>query len=284
MHLEDYDTSRRYTATVRANTRVTPEATAEVRELVLEIEDAGFAYIPGQVVGVLVPGPHALGHTEHFRLYNIATAPGSASGAARIELCVKRCSYLDPYSGERYAGIASNYLCDRQRGDRVTLTGPYDSPFSVPQDSSANLLMIGLGTGIAPFRALVRHIYENLGGWQGKVRLFYGANTGLEMIYMNDERDDFVNYYDQATFEAFKALSPRPQWGEPAALDAALRQHEKAVWALLRDPDTYVYIAGHHSVMGPLEKVFSEMAGSAQRWQRRKAELQAGGRWAELLY
>lgn len=284
MRLEDYDTSRQYTATVHDSARVTPESAEEVRELMLEVDDRDFDDVPGQLVGVLVPGPHVFGHPRHFRLYNIAPAPTPRSGKPRIALCVKRCSYVDPYSGERYDGIASNYLCDLSPGDRVTLTGPYDSPFPIPQDSACNLLMIGLGTGIAPFRVLVRHIYEEVGAWQGKVRLFYGANTGLEMIYMNDERDDFANYYDEETFEAFKALSPRPHWGEPAALDAALKQHEEEVWGLLCHPDTYVYIAGHRSIMEPLERVFGQMAGSGQKWQRRKAELMAGGRWAELLY
>jgi len=35
---------------------------------------------------------------------------------------------------------------------------------------------------------------------------------------------------------------------------------------------------------GELDKAFTEIAGSQQKWARRKAELSAGGRWVELLY
>ena len=45
-------------------------------------------------------------------------------GLARIVICVRRCSYLDPYSGERYPGVASNWLCDREAGDTDAGTRP----------------------------------------------------------------------------------------------------------------------------------------------------------------
>jgi ferredoxin--NADP+ reductase len=37
-------------------------------------------------------------------------------------------------------------------------------------------------------------------------------------------------------------------------------------------------------MLEPLNKAFSKMAGSEEKWERRKAELKAGGRWAELVY
>ena len=285
MHLQDFDTSRQYQATLVSSERITEDdSTTEVKELVLNIQNTNFRYQLGQLVGVLVPGPHEFGQQIHFRLYNIAEAPDGPDQDNQITLCVKRCNYIDEYSGEEYKGIASNYLCDLKPGEQVTLSGPYGVPFEIPEDKTADILMIGMGTGIAPFRAFVKHIYHNLGGWQGKVRLFYGARTGLDLLYMNDKRNDFVNYYDEDTFEAFQALSPRPYWDESIDFEQALQQHQQEVWDMIRDPKTYVYIAGLEVIRESLDKAFSQMAGGEEKWQRRKAELVAGKRWIELLY
>ncbi|WP_455205776.1 FAD-binding oxidoreductase [Kaarinaea lacus] len=285
MRLEDFDTSKQYQADLVSSERITEdEAPAEVKELIFQIKGPNFHYELGQLVGVLVPGPHEFGHDTHFRLYTIANEPQSQNQQQKISLCVRRCNYIDEYSGEQYQGIASNYLCNLQPGASVTISGPYGLPFEVPDDNSADILMIGMGTGIAPFRAFIKHIYHNLGDWQGKVRLFYGAHTGLEMLYMNDKRNDFANYYDEDTFKAFQAISPRPLSGEPVDFEQSLQQHQVEVWEMLCRHTTYVYIAGLDGINESLDKVFSKMAGSEDKWQRRKAELIAGKRWTELLY
>lgn len=280
MRLDEFPRDTRYTARLKASTPLTPaDADDEIRHLVLEIPDPGFSFDIGQHIGVVVPGPHPGGQTEHFRLYSIANEPGGD-----VEICVKRCSYIDEISGERHPGIASNYLCDLRPGASLSVTGPYGHPFDVPDEPDADLLMIGLGTGIAPFRAFVRHIYRSAGGWQGKVRLFYGAKNGLEMPYLNAEHDDFAQYYDRGTFEAFAAVSPRPHMDDPIELERVLAERAAEVWEMVRQPETCVYVAGLESMRPQLERAFGAMAGSPDKWRRRKAELQAGGRWQELLY
>lgn len=283
--LEDYDTDQRFSATVRETTRLTPEDyDDEIRNLVLEVDRAGFSSRAGESIGVLVPGPQELGQEEHFRLYTVAHSLRAAGGKPRIEICVKRCFYIDEVSGERYPGVASNYLCDRTPGDPLTITGPYGLPFAMPDDKKADIIMIGLGTGIAPFRAFVKSIYEEVGGWQGKVRLFYGARSGLELLYMNDRRNDFANYYDEDTFKAFEAVSPHPHLGEDIPLEQTMARHQEEVWSMISKPDTHVFVAGLEKIVAPLDKAFAKMAGSDEKWQRRKAELVAGGRWVELIY
>lgn len=284
--LQDYDISNQFTGTVKKTTRITPETSPEeVRDIVLEINKKGLHFEAGQSVGVLVPGPHAFGNKYHFRLYTVADMPQTTkSGKPLINLCVKRVSYIDDFSGERYDGVASNYLCNLRSGDKITLTGPYGIPFKVPDDKSADILMIGMGTGIAPFRAFIKHIYKTSGGWKGKVRLFYGARSGLEMLYMNDKNNDLANYYDEETFKAFEAISPRPHWDDPVALDYALEERAEEVWSMVLDPKTHVYVAGLEKVREMLDKAFSKMAGSKEKWELRKAELIAGKRWAEVIY
>ncbi|MFZ1865196.1 MAG: hypothetical protein WAU39_13310 [Polyangiales bacterium] len=284
--LEDLDTQNRFEAVVVSSERITPEASdIEVRELTLDIDKPDFQLDLGQSVGVLAPPAKEFGQEHHFRLYSVADLPERGSrGLPRIKIVVRRVSYVDKYSGEQYPGVASNYLCDRSAGDRIVMSGPYGLAFEVPEEMDANLILIGTGTGIAPFRAFVKHLYKNVPEWRGTVTLFYGAQTGLELLYMNDERDDFSQYYDRETFQAFKALSPRPAWAAPIDWEGALGQRGKELWKLLEKPNTYVYVAGLEKLRGELDDAFTQIAGSEEKWERRKAELTAGGRWVELLY
>jgi len=284
--LEDLKGSRRFKARVLASERITPEASdEEVRELVLEVDREDFPYSVGQSVGVVAPGDPEFGKASHFRLYSVADLPEvSASGKPQIKICVRRCFYLDEFTGERHPGVASNYLCNLREGDEITINGPFGLAFEVPEDRTATLLLIGTGTGIAPFRAFMKHLYQDVEDWRGRVWLLYGARSGLELLYQNDVRNDFANYYDHDTFEAFQALSPRPAWADPIGWDYAIEARAEELWQLLEKANTYVYLAGLEPMKAELEKVFVALAGSKERWQRRKAELAAGGRWVELLY
>lgn len=286
MRLQDYDTSQRHHATVVSNTRITPESSAEeVRELELDLDATGLGIEPGQSIGVLAPGDPAFGQEHHFRLYTVADLPEELEGnRTRIRIAVKRCFYIDPYSGERYPGRASNYLCDRSVGDVIEIAGPYGMPFEVPAEKDANLILIGAGTGIAPFRAFVKHLYHNVPEFTGRVILFHGAHTGVDLLYRNDERDDLAQYYDRDTFEAINALAKRPGWSDAIDWEQAMDPRGAELWKMIEGPWTYVYVAGHEKILDELDQVFSRLAGSPERWERRKAELEAGRRWVELVY
>jgi len=286
MRIEDYPTEPHFNATILSTERITEELSdVEVRELVLEVDDHEFNFEIGQSIGVLVEGPEAFGGPVHHRLYTVADRPlPNTRGKPEVTIVVRRCSYIDDYSGEEYIGINSNFICDCRSGDRLTITGPFGMPFTIPDDNNANLLLIGLGTGIAPFRALVKTIYEQADGWNGKVLLLHGARSGLELLYMNSKRNDFTRYYDQGTFDAIEALSPRPNWVDPIAWDYAIEQRAEEIWNMLSDDHTYVYVAGLVPIRDTLDRVFGNMCGSAAIWSKRKAELIEQGRWVELLY
>lgn len=283
-HIADYNTEKQYRAIVRKTERLTPQDTDEVREILLEIGDPAFHCEVDQSFGVLVEAPAAFGNALHHRLYSVADLPARKNGNPLITCLVKRCFYVDEFSGEKYKGVASNYLCNRKAGDEITVTGPFALPFTVPEDKEANLILIGLGTGIAPFRAFVKHIYHNVKDWKGKIRLFYGARSGLELLYMNEKDGDLVNYYDEETFEAFKALSPRPHWNDPIALDEAIEGRASEIVEMLSRTNTYVYVAGYEQIKEMLDKAFAHILGSKEKWQTRKAELVAGKKWAEIIY
>ncbi len=282
-HLADFNTENSYKATIKKTDRLTPSDTEEVREITLEIQP-GFQCQVDQSFGVLVKTSGEFGNLLHHRIYSVSDLPSQKNGKPLLTFLVKRCSYVDEFSGELYQGIASNYLCDRKVGDEITITGPHALPFAVPADKDSNLILVGLGTGIAPFRAFVKHIYKNVKDWKGKIRLFYGARSGLELLYMNDKDGDLANYYDEATFEAFHALSPRPHMEDPIALDTAIEDRAAEILELLKQTNTYVYVAGYEKVKDLLDKAFSNILGSKEKWKTRKAELIAGKKWAEVIY
>ena len=275
--------SKQYTATLVRSERITPAASAEdVRHLVFRRDDLSFDCRMGQCVRVMAPGQY--GNKVHPRLYLVADNVVERDGGIEFALCVKRHSYIDDFNGERYPGICSNYLCDLQVGAQVEFAGPYGYPYVMPTNRKANIIMIGMGTGIAPFRAMIRTIYEKYGSWEGKVRLFYGAKTGLDMLYMNDENKDLSQYIHQPTFKAFQAVSPRPAFDAPVELDKAIAQNAGEVWEMLQAPDTYLYLAGVNDMFPRVERAMIGMIGSEQTWHEIKDSMKASHRWNEVLY
>lgn len=285
MELAQLDTSHPFEATLLGARRLTPASSSEeVKELLLEFDGLPGKLSVGQSIGVLAPGGAEFGQPHHLRLYSVADLPQAANpGRAQLRIAVRRCSYIDEYSGERYDGVASNYLCDLEPGARIRLTGPYGVAFDKPPEDDATLILIATSTGIAPFRAFVRHLYERT-EFRGTVWLFYGAKSGLDMAYLNDEQDDFAQYYDRETFEAFRALSPRPHFGDAIDWGPTLVERGRELWRRLSLSNTYVYLAGLRSASEALDRALATVAGSKDQWRRRKAELQAGERWVELLY
>ncbi len=286
VNLREFDITRRYPAKLVSSARITPrDCEAEVRHLTFQLPNGGFPFVEGQSIGVLAPGPHAFGNPYHLRLYSIASPrEGEDRKPGTLSICVRRCFYIDDVSGERYPGKASNFLCDAQVGDTIQIAGPYGSRFEMPKDDRANLLMIGTGTGIAPFRAFVKHIFEGHKTWKGHVLLFYGAKVGMEALYMNDVNRDLGLYYDNDSFRAFEALSPRPAFDIPPELDKAIVQNSYEVWELIQHPKTHVYLAGLSEAARQFDKAMSIAAGLPATWYEKRAELAAEGRLSELLY
>ncbi len=272
-----------YSATIVRSQRITPpNSSEEVRHIALRRDDLSFDGKLGQCIRVMAPGQY--GNQYHPRLYLLAEPGSESAGGAEFAICVKRHDYIDDFNGERYQGIASNYLCDLPVGATIEFTGPVGYPFTMPASRQADIIMIGMGTGIAPFRVLIRTIYEKYGSWEGKVRLFYGAKTGLEMLYMNDANKDLAQYVHQPTFKAFQAISPRPALDAPVEMDKALEQNAAEVWEMVQRPDTHVYLAGVGDMLARVEKAMVGMSGSAAAWERTKEALQTSGRWHEVLF
>lgn len=270
-------------ANLMQSERITPETSQEeVRNLVFTTTDLSFQPKPGQCIQVMAPGQY--GNEHHMRYYSIADVDMKDDRQTAFSLCVRRCFYIDEFNGEQCKGVASNFLCDLSTGTQIQFKGPYGHPFALPANKKADLLMISIGTGIAPFRAFVRSIYEEHGGWQGKVRLFHGARTGIEMLYMNDENDDLANFYDQKTFKAFQAVSPRPAMEAPIALDKAIEKNASEVLAMLLSTNTQIYLSGPAVLAETAEKALTGILGGENQWKTLKRELIDSDRWKTILY
>jgi ferredoxin--NADP+ reductase len=270
MHLDSLDRTRSQPATVVQNIRVTPEKDpVDVRRLVLNLTGPGQRFFEGQLVGFSAPA----GGREQFRLYTIAdVSPIPGDEGLDVGLYVRRCG-----------GPVSGLLCGLTKGERIVVAGPYDYRFRLPMDNRSNLVMIGAGSGVAPFRALVHKAYDARVDWKGKVRLFYGAATGMEALYTN-EPGDIGQYFDRRTFRAIDALKTRrsiPGSHEPGRGAA---QNLGELWDLVRDPDTYVYFAGPRAGRAGLDSAMAEAAGGADLWAAATDALRARNPWAELLF
>jgi len=283
MSIEEVDIDGAVEAVLTGSERITPPDTDEIRRLTMTIDEPAFRVSKGQQIGAVVTGDKAFGTRPHIRRYSVIDVEPKGEGIG-ITILVRRCFYIDEINGERYPGVASNYLCDAQPGERISLIGPFRNPFRVPDDTTTNLLMIGTGTGIAPFRTMIQQAYREGKKWQGDVRLFYGAANGMETLYTNDRNSDLGQYYDEVTFKAFNSLPSRPLADEKDALQDAMMSNADVAWELLNRPNTHVYLAGLRKTAEVTDAVFSKHAGSEEAWHEVRKNLIDEDRWMELLY
>jgi len=102
------------------------------------------------------------------RLYSIASSQKTVEDEAH--LTVARVDY--EAFGFRHVGAASNFLATRDVDGRLPVYVESNERFRLPQDASRNIIMIGPGTGVAPFRGFLQERAAT--GANGKSWLFFG--------------------------------------------------------------------------------------------------------------
>lgn len=103
------------------------------------------------------------------RLYSISSSPQSYPD--EVHLTIRKVSY-ESYGRKRY-GVCSSYVSDRiKEGDKLDLYVQPNPNFKLPSNPDSPVIMIGPGTGVAPYRAFLGEREET--GAQGKTWLFYG--------------------------------------------------------------------------------------------------------------
>ena len=129
------------------------------------------AVTPEELLGWLKPLQH--------RAYSISSSPKAHVGEVHLTVAAVRWNY----DGRQHLGVCSSYLADQM--DVGQAAGIFMTPnksFRVPADNDAPMIMVGPGTGIAPFRAFLEE--RQARGAKGKNWLFFGdQHRETDFIY-----------------------------------------------------------------------------------------------------
>jgi sulfite reductase (NADPH) flavoprotein alpha-component len=116
------------------------------------------------------------------RLYSISSSP--LVSPAEIHLTVDTVRY--DFSGRQRLGVASTCLADRLApGARIKVYLQKAHAFALPKDPNTPIVMVGPGTGIAPFRAFLWH--RHAAKAPGRAWLFFGHQHEATDFFYRDE-------------------------------------------------------------------------------------------------
>ena len=150
---------------------------ASVRHLVFARDDGlPLDFIPGQFIQVHFNYPDG---TPTKRSYSLATmhdhalAPGEA-----VEIAV---SYVP-------GGAATALFAALDEGQQIQASGPYGRFCLNASDSNRRYLLVGTGTGVTPYRAMLPQLAQMIEQRGVEVVLVLGARTAAELLYAEDFR------------------------------------------------------------------------------------------------
>jgi len=122
------------------------------------------------------------------RLYSIASSPKAHPGEVHLTVSVVR---YDAH-GRNRKGVCSSYLAERvAEGEKADVFVTPNKHFKVPADNDAPMIMVGPGTGIAPFRAFVEERKEL--DAKGKNWLIFGDQHYLTDFLYQTEWQDYLS-------------------------------------------------------------------------------------------
>ncbi|MGV3549354.1 sulfite reductase subunit alpha [Rhizobium sp.] len=184
-----------------------------------------------EFVGWLKPLQH--------RAYSISSSPLEAKCSVHLTIASVRYHA----QGRAHGGVCSTYLADRVAdGGRAGIFVSPNKSFRVPSDNDAPMIMVGPGTGIAPFRAFLQE--RRARGAKGKNWLFFGdQHRASDFIYEDElgamSRDGVLNRLDLA-------FSRDQQ--EKIYVQTRMRENGKALYAWLEEGGHF-YVCGDASRM-----------------------------------
>ena len=150
-------------------------------------DGAPLDFIPGQFVQVHFHYPDG---TATKRSYSLATMHDHAMGPGEsVEIAV---SYVT-------GGAATALFENLPIGGTIEASGPYGRFCLMPGDSNRHYLLIGTGTGVTPYRAMLPQLAAAIAERGIEIVLLFGARTPEELIY-GDEFRAFANQHPNFRF------------------------------------------------------------------------------------
>lgn len=213
------------------------------------------------------------------RLYSIASSPRLHPGEVHLTVGTVRYESL----GRPRQGVCSTYLADRAPiGARVPLF-IHENPSFRPPNDSTDLIMVGPGTGIAPFRAFLEDRAAR--GARGRNWLFFGdQRASTDFLY----RTELESFQSRGVLHRLDLAWSRDQ-GHKVYVQDKMREHASEVWSWLEGGAGF-YVCGDASRMAKdvdaaLQEVIQRAGGkSAEQAAAYVRELKSAKRYRRDVY
>jgi cytochrome P450/NADPH-cytochrome P450 reductase len=204
------------------------------------------------------------------RYYSISSSPSGDPARCSVTVAVVEA----PASSGRgvYKGICSNYLATRRAGETIHATvRETKAGFRLPHDASVPIIMIGPGTGLAPFRGFLqeRAALKARGARLGPAMLFFGCRHPDQDFLYAEELKAFAAAGVTELYTAFSRAE-----GPKTYVQNLIAAEGERVWSLIEN-GAIIYVCGDGGKMEPdvkatLVSIYRERAGvaadAAQRW------------------
>jgi sulfite reductase (NADPH) flavoprotein alpha-component len=214
------------------------------------------------------------------RLYSISSSPRATPG--RVSLTIDTVRY--ELAGRVRCGVASTFLCERAGLGRTLMVYVQKAhAFGLPRDPSTPIIMVGPGTGIAPFRAFLQERAAT--GVSGAAWLFFGhQHAASDFLY----RDELEQFRRTGTLSRLSTAWSRDGANKVYVQDR-MRQSADELWSWL-EQGAHFYVCGDalrmaRDVEAALLGIAAGSGGmSEDRARAFIAELKATGRYQADVY
>ena len=198
------------------------------------------------------------------RYYSISSAPETTPGRCSITVGVVRGRALSG-KGE-FKGTCSNYLAELAPGNGFNaLVREPTASFRLPDDPSEPIIMIGPGTGLAPFRGFLQardHLAKS-GTALGPARLYFGCRDPEEDFLYRDQLEDFDRRGIVTLRTAFSRVGDKRTY-----VQHLIAEDADELWPLI-EQGARIFVCGDGARMEPdvraaLAKIYGDKTGATE--------------------